>query len=144
MKANEELFNAYVSEEFKKSAQTTKQALEQKINLYIEEFRSHLTELVKEVENTDHSEQFQQHTAQIIKQGQAASQQVDNINEIIAELEIKAPALAEQVNKLKQANKQLKTELDGIHQQATGFGASVGKFIAGSVKQIVTTGLPIF
>ncbi|MFT6693093.1 MAG: hypothetical protein ACJAXH_003644, partial [Colwellia sp.] len=50
MKANEELFNAYVSEEFRKSADATKQDLETKINNYIGEFRRHLDTLVKDVE----------------------------------------------------------------------------------------------
>ncbi len=144
MKANEELFNAYVSEEFRKSADETKQVLDNKINNYISEFRDHLDSLVKEVEKTDYSAQFQQEADVVINKAQAAAKQVENITEIIAELEKKAPALTEQVNKLKQANSHLKTELDGIHDKASGFGANVGKFVASGVKQVITGGLPIF
>jgi chromosome segregation ATPase len=144
MKANEELFNAYVSEEFRKSADETKQALDNKINSYITEFRSHLDSLVQEVEKVDYSAQFQQEADVVIKQADAAAKQVENIADIIAELEKKAPALVEQVNKLKQANGALKTELDGIHDKANAFGSNVGKFVASGVKQIVTGGLPIF
>ncbi len=144
MKANEELFNAYVSEEFRKSADETKQALDNKINSYITEFRSHLDSLVQEVEKVDYSAQFQQEADVVIKQADAAAKQVENIADIIAELEKKAPALAEQVNKLKQANGALKTELDGIHDKANAFGSNVGKFVASGVKQVVTGGLPIF
>jgi methyl-accepting chemotaxis protein len=144
MKANEELFNAYVSEEFRKSADETKQALELKINTYISEYRNHLDSLVKDVEKTDYSAQFSQETEQVIKQTQAAAKQVENIAEIIAELDKKAPALAEQINKLKLANSAMKNELDGIHDKANAFGSNVGKFVATSVKQVVTGGLPIF
>lgn len=144
MKANEELFNAYVSEEFRKSADETKQALDNKINSYITEFRSHLDSLVQEVEKVDYSAQFQQEADVVIKQADAAAKQVESIADIIAELEKKAPALAEQVNKLKQANGALKTELDGIHDKANAFGSNVGKFVASGVKQVVTGGLPIF
>ena len=144
MKANEELFNAYVSEEFRKSADETKQALDNKINSYITEFRSHLDGLVREVEKVDYSAQFQQEADVVIKQADAAAKQVENIADIIAELEKKAPALVEQVNKLKQANGALKTELDGIHDKANAFGSNVGKFVASGVKQVVTGGLPIF
>ena len=144
MKANEELFNAYVSEEFRKSADETKQALDNKINSYITEFRIHLDSLVQEVEKVDYSAQFQQEADVVIKQADAAAKQVENIADIIAELEKKAPALVEQVNKLKQANGALKTELDGIHDKANAFGSNVGKFVASGVKQIVTGGLPIF
>jgi|GEM_PF-6995671 chromosome segregation ATPase len=144
MKANEELFNAYVSEEFRKSADETKQALDNKINSYITEFRSHLDSLVQEVEKVDYSAQFQQEADVVIKQADAAAKQVENIADIIAELEKKAPALVEQVNKLKQANGALKTELDGIHDKANAFGSNVGKFVASGVKQVVTGGLPIF
>lgn len=144
MKANEELFNAYVSEEFRKSADETKQALDNKINSYITEFRSHLDSLVQEVEKVDYSAQFQQEADVVIKQADAAAKQVENIADIIAELEKKAPALVEQVNKLKQANGALKTELDGIHDKANAFGSNVGKFVASGVKQAVTGGLPIF
>ncbi len=144
MKANEELFNAYVSEEFRKSADETKQALDNKINSYITEFRSHLDSLVQEVEKVDYSAQFQQEADVVIKQAGAAAKQVENIADIIAELEKKAPALVEQVNKLKQANGALKTELDGIHDKANAFGSNVGKFVASGVKQVVTGGLPIF
>lgn len=144
MKANEELFNAYVSEEFRKSADETKQALDNKINTYITEFRSHLDGLVQEVEKVDYSAQFQQEADVVIKQAQAAAKQVESIAEIIAELEKKAPALTEQVNKLKQANGALKLELDGIHEKANAFGSNVGKFVASGVKQVVTGGLPIF
>lgn len=144
MKANEELFNAYVSEEFRKSADETKQALDNKINSYITEFRSHLDSLVQEVEKVDYSAQFQQEADVVIKQADAAAKQVENIADIIAELEKKAPALVEQVNKLKQANGALKTELNGIHDKANAFGSNVGKFVASGVKQVVTGGLPIF
>ena len=144
MKANEELFNAYVSEEFRKSADETKQALDNKINSYITEFRSYLDSLVQEVEKVDYSAQFQQEADVVIKQAGAAAKQVENIADIIAELEKKAPALVEQVNKLKQANGALKTELDGIHDKANAFGSNVGKFVASGVKQVVTGGLPIF
>ena len=144
MKANEELFNAYVSEEFRKSADATKQDLETKINNYIGEFRRHLDTLVKDVEKTDYAAQFQQETDLVIKQAQAAAKQVENIAEIIAELEKKAPALTEQVNKLKQANNHLKTELDGINDKANAFGTNVGKYVASGVKQVITGGLPIF
>ncbi len=144
MKANEELFNAYVSEEFRKSADETKQALDNKINSYITEFRSHLDGLVREVEKVDYSAQFQQEADVVIKQADAAAKQVENIADIIAELEKKAPALVEQVNKLKQANGALKTELNGIHDKANAFGSNVGKFVASGVKQVVTGGLPIF
>lgn len=144
MKANEELFNAYVSEEFRKSADETKQALDNKINSYITEFRSHLDSLVQEVEKVDYSAQFQQEADVVIKQADAAAKQVENIADIIAELEKKAPALVEQVKKLKQANGALKTELDGIHDKANAFGSNVGKFVASGVKQVVTGGLPIF
>ena len=144
MTANEELFNAYVSEEFRKSADETKQALDNKINTYIAEFRSHLDGLVQEVEKVDYSAQFQQEADVVIKQTQAAAKQVESITEIIAELEKKAPALTEQVNKLKQANGALKLELDGIHEKANAFGSNVGKFVASGVKQVVTGGLPIF
>jgi uncharacterized coiled-coil DUF342 family protein len=144
MKANEELFNAYVSEEFRKSADATKQELDTKINNYISEFRSHLDTLVKDVEKTDYATQFQQEADVVIKQAQAAAKEVENIAEIIAELEKKAPALAEQVNKLKQANGNLKTELDGIHDKANALGTNVGKYVASGVKQVITGGLPIF
>lgn len=144
MKANEELFNAYVCEEFRKSADETKQALDNKINSYITEFRSHLDSLVQEVEKVDYSAQFQQEADVVIKQADAAAKQVENIADIIAELEKKAPALVEQVNKLKQANGALKTELNGIHDKANAFGSNVGKFVASGVKQVVTGGLPIF
>lgn len=144
MTANEELFNAYVSEEFRKSADETKQALDNKINTYIAEFRSHLDGLVQEVEKVDYSAQFQQEADVVIKQTQAAAKQVESIAEIIAELEKKAPALTEQVNKLKQANGALKLELDGIHEKANAFGSNVGKFVASGVKQVVTGGLPVF
>lgn len=144
MKANEELFNAYVSEEFRKSADETKQALDNKINSYITEFRNHLDGLVAEVEKNDYAGQFQQEADLVIKQAQAAAKQVESIAEIITELEKKAPALTEQVNKLKQANSALKTELDGIHDKANAFGSNVGKFVATGVKQVVTGGLPIF
>ena len=144
MKANEELFNAYVSEEFRKSADATKQDVETKINNYIGEFRRHLDSLVKDVEKTDYATQFQQETALVIKQAQSAAKQVENIAEIIAELEKKAPALIEQVNKLKLANSHLKTELDGINDKASAFGTNVGKYIASGVKQVITGGLPIF
>lgn len=144
MKANEELFNAYVSEEFRKSADATKQDLETKINNYIGEFRRHLDTLVKDVEKTDYVAQFQQETDLVIKQVQAAAKQVENIAEIIAELEKKAPALTEQVNKLKLANSHLKTELDGINDKASAFGTNVGKYVASGVKQVITGGLPIF
>ena len=144
MKANEELFNAYVSEEFRKSADATKQDLETKINNYIGEFRRHLDTLVKDVEKTDYATQFQQETDLVIKQAQAAAKQVESITEIIAELEKKAPALTEQVNKLKLANSHLKTELDGINDKASAFGTNVGKYIASGVKQVITGGLPIF
>lgn len=144
MKANEELFNAYVSEEFRKSADETKQALDNKINSYITEFRSHLDSLVQEVEKVDYSAQFQQEADVVTKQADAAAKQVENIADIIVELEKKAPALVEQVNKLKQANGALKTELDGIHDKANAFGSNVGKFVASGVKQVVTGGLPIF
>ncbi|MBA6291982.1 hypothetical protein H4J58_16055 [Colwellia sp. MB3u-70] len=144
MKANEELFNAYVSEEFRKSADATKQDLETKINNYIGEFRRHLDTLVKDVEKTDYAAQFQQETDLVIKQAQAAAKQVENIAEIIAELEKKAPALTEQVNKLKQANSHLKTELDGINDKASAFGSNVGKYVASGVKQVITGSLPIF
>ena len=144
MKANEELFNAYVSEEFRKSADATKQVLDTKINHYISEFRSHLDSLVAEVEKKDYAAQFKNEAEVVIKQAQAAAKQVDNIAEIISELEKKAPALAEQVNKLKQANSTLKTELDGIHDKANAFGSNVGKFVASGVKQVITGGLPMF
>jgi len=144
MKANEELFNAYVSEEFRKSADATKQDLETKINNYIGEFRRHLDTLVKDVEKTDYAAQFQQETDLVIKQAQAAVKQVENIAEIIAELEKKAPALTEQVNKLKLANSHLKTELDGINNKASAFGTNIGKYVASGVKQVITGGLPIF
>jgi DNA repair exonuclease SbcCD ATPase subunit len=144
MKANEELFNAYVSEEFRKSAGETKQDIEAKINNYIGEFRRHLDTLVKDVEKTDYAAQFQQETDLVIKQAQAAAKQVENIAEIIAELEKKAPALTEQVNKLKLANSHLKTELDGINDKASAFGTNVGKYVASGVKQVITGGLPIF
>jgi uncharacterized coiled-coil DUF342 family protein len=144
MKANEELFNAYVSEEFRKSADATKQDLETKINNYIGEFRRHLDTLVKDVEKIDYAAQFKQETDLVIKQAQAAAKQVENIAEIIAELEKKAPALTEQVNKLKLANSHLKTELDGINDKASAFGTNVGKYVASGVKQVITGGLPIF
>ena len=144
MKANEELFNAYVSEEFRKSADATKQDLETKINNYIGEFRRHLDTLVKDVEKIDYAAQFKQETDLVIKQAQAAAKQVENIAEIIAELERKAPALTEQVNKLKLANSHLKTELDGINDKASAFGTNVGKYVASGVKQVITGGLPIF
>tara|TARA_R110000744_G_scaffold64095_3_gene131990 strand:+ start:1322 stop:1768 length:447 start_codon:yes stop_codon:yes gene_type:complete len=144
MKANEELFNAYVSEEFRKSADATKQVLDSKINNYISEFRRHLDTLVAEVEKTDYAAQFQQEADVVIKQAQTAAKQVDNIANIIAELEKKAPALAEQVDKLKQANNTLKTELDSIQDKANDFGANVGKFVASGVKQVITGGLPTF
>lgn len=144
MKANEELFNAYVSEEFRKSADATKLELETKINGYINEYRRHLDSLVAEVEKTDYAAQFRQEADVVIKQAAAAAQQVESIAAIISELEKKGPALMEQVNKLKQANSSLKTELDGIHDKANAFGSNVGKFVASGVKQVVMGGLPNF
>ncbi len=143
-KANEALFNAYVSEEFRKSAEDTKQILDTKINAYVAEFRRHIDTVVSEIKQTDYSSQFKHEAEGVIKQAEAAGGKVAEIEKITADLEAMAPALTAKLNQLKQANAALKYELDGIHDKANQFGSNVGKFVASGVKQVVTGGLPIF
>ncbi len=140
---NEELFNAYVNEEFRQAADNTQKKVEEKINGYISEFRSNLDEIAKDVESKDFTKQFKTEADAVLKNVLDANKELEVINKITKELEGMDTDFQEKLNKLNQANAALKTKLDGIHEKATSFGSTAGKVIASGIKQSIM-GLPIF
>lgn len=140
---NEELFNAYVNEEFRKAADDTQKRVEDKINGYISEFRSQLDEITKGVEGADFTTQFKTEADAVIQNVEDANKELEVINKITKELEENNADFQEKLNELKQANAALKNKLDGIHDKANSFGSTAGKFIASGIKQSIM-GLPIF
>ncbi|NIB44639.1 hypothetical protein HBA55_33965 [Pseudomaricurvus alkylphenolicus] len=144
MTMNEELFNAYVSEEFRKTADETRKKLEKQINSYIDEFKSHVDTVAKEAESKNYSELFAADANSVFERVNAANKRVEMVNAIAESLKAKAPELSGQIDELMLANSALKQELDSIKEKANSYGKDVGKAVAFGIKQAVTGGLKPF
>lgn len=138
---NEQLFNAYVSEEFRKTAEQAQKNVELKINEYIAQFRTNLDDIVKEVEQKDYTSAFVAEADAVLQQAQTAKAEIDKINAIVADIEKGTPQLQEKLTELKTANSELDKKLTMIQAKAENFGTNVGKFVGATVKRVVTGGL---
>ncbi|GAM61690.1 hypothetical protein JCM19232_5991 [Vibrio ishigakensis] len=141
---DEELYNAYVSEEFRKSANEVKDEIDKKINDYLGEFRAYLDSVCAQLEQKNYQQQFAQESQQVIERTEVARQRSEEIAKLCKEIEQQAPGLKEQVAQLSDANRALETELVRINQQASGIGQNIGKFIASNLKSVITGGIKIF
>ena len=143
MNIDQELLNEYVEKSALDSLNKLKNEVEAKIDDYVGEFKGYLNQVAAEFEKGQYAEEFQKESDVIVNDLNDTIKQLSEINEIAKALSKKGPnTLTEEVDKLRTATANLQQRLDETRGKAQVFGNLSGKFVAGALKKVITSGLP--
>jgi hypothetical protein len=135
MKANEELLNAYTSDEFKRISQEATESVEKKIEGYIGQFREHVDSVIKEVESKDFSHQLIEQAKSIDNDIAKARKEFQAIADIVAKMNDEN--VSESIANLKLSTSTLESQLNALHGKASLVGDTAGRLLGSGIKMAI-------
>ncbi len=132
---NEELYNAYVSEAFRKEAALAKEELNGKIDKLVEGFKQQLAARCQTFNEAELGNELRQAQAEMLARHAALRQTLDKLEALTAGLD--RDALAQALVNQQQAIQDARRNLDGINAMAENIGKTAVNAAVNGAKKLV-------